>query len=106
MGLGRSVILDASWAARDDRRDAANLAAACGAELVQLCCVAPTSVTQQRIRDRLSAGTDESEADVAVARSMAARFDAWPEASVIATTGDIAESVAAAAAALTDTLIR
>jgi uncharacterized protein len=55
---------------------------------VELCCVAPLEVAQQRIRRRLEAMADPSDATPLVAAAMASRFEAWPGSSPLDTTGE------------------
>jgi len=85
LARGGSVILDASWT-NDAHRDAArSLAVELGAELTELRCTCPPDVAAARMAARHAAGDHESDADEAVAASMAADTDPWPEATVIAT---------------------
>ncbi|CAI7974405.1 conserved hypothetical protein [Frankia sp. Hr75.2] len=49
---GRSVVIDASWSSRRVRARAAELAAECDADLMQLRCVVPPRVAVARIADR------------------------------------------------------
>ncbi|MFM7061874.1 MAG: AAA family ATPase [Actinomycetes bacterium] len=83
--LGHSVILDASWV--DARhRDRARVAAdAAGAEVVELCCDAPSELVRQRIAARTERGTDPSDANLEVAEVLRARLDPWPEALLVDT---------------------
>jgi aminoglycoside phosphotransferase family enzyme/predicted kinase len=91
--LGESVILDASWSVARHRHAAREVAETTTSDLVELRCVAPTPVADQRIRARLAAGGDPSDATPVVAESMAARFHPWPEAVVVDTGGPLARSV-------------
>jgi len=99
--LGEPVVLDASWSADRHRRAARALAEDTAADLVELRCVAPAGVAAERIRARLAAGSDPSDATPAVAAAMAARFDPWPEATDLDTAGAVDSSVAPAVAAAT-----
>lgn len=92
LGLGRSVVLDATWSTSAHRALARAAADRAVADLVEIECTAPTEVTHQRIRRRLETGTDPSEATPAVADAMAERFDAWPEAARIETDRSTDES--------------
>jgi hypothetical protein len=96
LDLGESVILDASWSSAHHRDAARELAEATSSDLVELCCVAPLGVAEQRILDRLTAGGDPSDATPAVALAMADRFDPWPTASPVDTSGPVEQSVAQA----------
>jgi predicted kinase len=86
---GESVVLDATWGGADRRVDARHLAADTVSDLVELRCEAPAEVVESRVAARSRAGSDPSDATVEVARAVAARFDAWPEADLIDTTGAI-----------------
>ncbi|MDT7598683.1 MAG: uncharacterized protein QOK26_760, partial [Pseudonocardiales bacterium] len=93
LGAGEHVVVDASWTDRRYRDQAVELAAQTHAELVQLRCDAPISVTTDRILHR---GASPSDATIAVASAMAATADPWPAATTIRTTNTAAESLAPA----------
>ena len=99
LSLGETVIVDASWSAARHREAAAEVAEASASDLVELCCVAPASVAEQRIRSRLAAGGDPSDATPAVATAMAGRFDRWPSSSILDTGEALDASLAQALAA-------
>ena len=82
--------MDASWADGSVRRRARDLAEATSSNLHELCCAVPTAVAEARIAARRSDGTNASEATVDVARSMATRFDSWPEAHLVDTDAPLA----------------
>jgi len=82
LAMGESVILDASWISGAQRSAAATVAAAAGADLVQLHCVAPAGLAAQRMRRRRD---DVSDAYPAVAERMATVQVPWPDAIVIDT---------------------
>ncbi len=82
LSLGESVVLDASWSEDRHRAAARALASGTHSRLVELRCAAPAEVTFARIRDRTRTFSD---ADEQVARAMAARFGAWPQALLIET---------------------
>lgn len=84
LARGESVIADASWESPGRRAAAGALAGTAQADLVALRCVAPADVAQRRLAVR-TAGI--SDADVAVARQMAATQAPWPEAVTIDTGG-------------------
>lgn|GEM_PF-5773515 len=96
LGLGESVILDASWSSDRHRQQAAAVADATAGDLVELCCAAPAAVTEQRIRRRRAGGAGPSDATPAVAAVMAGRFDPWPSSSTIDTAGPRPASLARA----------
>jgi aminoglycoside phosphotransferase family enzyme/predicted kinase len=77
---GRSVVADASLhraAPRDVLRAAAREARA---PVVELCCVAPTELTTERLVARAAAGSDASDATPNVAAAMAGAWEPWAEA--------------------------
>jgi hypothetical protein len=88
LAYGESVVLDASFTADDGRRRARAIAAATASDLVQLRCTAPPAVAAARIRHRLAAGGDASDATPAIAAALASAADPWPEAAGVDTTGD------------------
>ena len=77
LGLGESVIVDASFIFPAQRAAAAAAAAAAHADLVQLRCAAPAEVAGQRLAAR-TGGISDADADIA--RQMAAVEAPWPEA--------------------------
>ncbi|WP_280368640.1 AAA family ATPase [Nocardia wallacei] len=90
---GRSVVLDASWGDADERDRAAHLATDTHADLVEICCTAPASVTTARITARHGG---ESEATPAIAAAMAADQAPWPTAVGLDTTAPLPDTVRAA----------
>ena len=82
LGLGESVIADASFITPGQRAAAAQAAAAAHADLVQLRCTAPAEVAGQRLAGRTGGISD---ADTGIARQMAAVEAAWLEAVTIDT---------------------
>ena len=79
--MGRTVVLDATWADESTRALAVALAERTSSELVQLRCDLPEEAATQRI-----AGRDGiSDADAVVAASLRAGFDDWPAASRVDT---------------------
>lgn len=100
LGLGESVVLDASWTDQRWRDRAAAVAAATSSELVELRCDAPAAEAALRMAARAAAGTDPSDATPEIATAMAAVADPWPWATTIDTSGSPAASLAAALAVL------
>jgi uncharacterized protein len=96
---GETVIVDASWSSARQRKAAFELAEDSASDLVELCCVAPASVTEERIRSRLATGGDPSDATPEVATAMAGRFDPWPSSFVLDTAGPHDASLVPALAA-------
>ena len=82
LGMGESVVLDASWSAARHRADAAAVAARTSSELWQLRCDVDPAVAQARLSERRG---DASDATRAVHDEMAGRFAPWDDAIVIAT---------------------
>jgi len=81
LALGESVILDASWTFAEGRAAAASVAEDTAADLVQLRCVAPLTVTTKRMHDR----TGISDADPGIATRMEADQEPWPDVITIDT---------------------
>lgn len=96
LGMGRTVILDASWTSQARREDAARIAGATNSQLIELRCVAPGEVTTARLAERRTASAS-SDATPAVAAAMASDEDLWPSATVIDTAGSFDASLAQAA---------
>jgi len=85
LSFGESVVLDASWADPDQRQLARVLATALHADVIEMRCDLPEEIAAERLRARMSAGDDASDATPAIASLMAARTTLWPEAHVIDT---------------------
>lgn len=100
LGLGESVVLDASWTDRRWRDRAAAVALATSSELVELRCDAPAAEAARRIAARAATGTDPSDATPEIGTAMAAAADPWPSATTIHTSGAPAAPLAAALAVL------
>lgn len=92
LGMGTSVVLDASWSSEAHRRAAAGLARETSAEVAALRCEAPAEVAAGRIRERRQRGGDPSDATPDIAVRMAAEFDDWPQAIAIDTSGTIEQT--------------
>ena len=80
LGLGRSVILDASWSSEAARADARLAAARTESEVIEIRADCPPEVAAARIRARRAGGRDASDADVTVAAELRERFEPWPTA--------------------------
>ncbi len=105
VGMGESVVLDATWSRSARRRDVAAMAAATGADLVALRCVAAASVAAQRMVDRQRAARSgrvevESDATPEVAEAMRSAWDDWPEAAEVDTTDGRSSALESALTAL------
>ena len=77
LGMGESVLIDATWNAAEQRAAAAALAGRLGADLVQLRCEAPADVAAARMRARTGSASD---ADPGIAAELAAAQAPWPDA--------------------------
>ena len=100
LGLGESVVLDASWMSAERRATARAVAVGTSSDLVELCCVAPHDVALHRIEERRRAGNLGSDADEGVARRMSGAGDPWPEARRVDTTVPLAATVEEAVTAV------
>lgn len=100
LGLGETVVVDASWTTEGHRELARSVAAETHSDIVELECVLSPEAAAERIRLRAERGGDASDADPAVARAMAGAADPWPSATAIDTAPDPSEVVASALAAL------
>ncbi len=87
---GVSVVLDATFSTSRWRRAARALATETVADLDEVRCVAPPAIAEARVAERLTAGSDVSDATAAVARRMAGAEEPWPEALVVETTAPVA----------------
>ncbi len=101
LGLGQSVVLDASWADDSWRGAARSLADRTCSDLAEFRCEAPPHLAASRIARRLAEHSDVSEATPEIGRTMSRAFDPWPLATVV-DTGALApdEAVALAVDAL------
>ena len=96
LGLGESVILDATWSSAANREAARRTAELSCGGFVALHCVVRPRVAERRVGRRIAAGADISMATVAVARQIAAAFDPWPESVTLDTGVTVAETLVAA----------
>lgn len=85
LGLGRTVVLDASWSSAAARAAGRELAEATSSRIVELRCTLDAAVAAGRIRARAARGGDASDADELIAARMAEVADAWPEAQAVDT---------------------
>jgi aminoglycoside phosphotransferase family enzyme len=99
LGLGASVVVDASFADARWRAEARAVAAATASDLVELRCTAPDEVAAARVSARRARERDASDATPEIAAAMRARSDSWPEATVLDTTRPVADVVGLARAA-------
>jgi aminoglycoside phosphotransferase family enzyme/predicted kinase len=99
LGLGVSVVVDASFVSARARRAARSVADEADAEMVELRCTVDRDEADRRMRSRLDAGDDASDADPAIAARLAATADPWPESTEISTEGPLEQVVDVASAA-------
>lgn len=97
---GESVILDATWAEGRHRAFARAAAERDLADIVELRCTLPDDIARARATCRAQTGGDASDADGNIAASIAAVFEAWPQAIEVSTTETPAAALEAAAAVL------
>jgi aminoglycoside phosphotransferase family enzyme/predicted kinase len=98
LGMGETVVLDATWSSARWRDRARKAAADCHADLIELRCLAPRQVADRRMIDRATAGRGASDATPEIAAVMAAVEESWPQATVIDTDQPIDRSTADAVA--------
>ncbi len=87
---GESVVVDASWNNPRRRADAKACAAASQAEVLQVCCSAPSEVRRHRLHLRAPGPSD---ADAVIAARMERHTAPWPEALPVSTGGTVDEAV-------------
>jgi aminoglycoside phosphotransferase family enzyme/predicted kinase len=93
LALGESVVLDASWTAESRRAEARDAGARTHSDVLELRCSAPPDLAARRMRRRLAAGGDPSDATPEIAAQMALAEDPWPGAEVVDTSSGPAESL-------------
>jgi uncharacterized protein len=89
LNAGESVVLDASWADAGNRVLAADLAERHGAELIELRCHVPIAEAKRRVTRRRRTERGASDARPEIVDFLDARFDDWPSATVIDTSGPL-----------------
>jgi aminoglycoside phosphotransferase family enzyme/predicted kinase len=97
LGLGESVILDASWVDASLRDAAKLMADRTSSDLIELRCIANPEEATARIMRRLSDHTDISEATPEVSLMMGRSMDPWASAVVVDTTALTPEAAVARA---------
>lgn len=96
LGMGETVVLDASWTSGAWRDRARAVAAATSADLVEFRCAASVATTSRRILRRAATGDDPSDATPEIAAAMSAHAEPWPQATTIDTEAASAEALALA----------
>ncbi len=97
LGMGESVVLDASWLSAAHRDAAREVARTTHSDLTEISCRAPLATALQRLVARRPTGHVTSDADATVATAMAEAQSPWPEAFVVDTSRPLPESVREAA---------
>lgn len=100
LGMGETVVLDASWTDESWRARARTVAVDCHADLIELRCVAPPDLAGERMKRRASLGSDPSDATPEVAAALARQQDRWPGATTIDTSGNVEDALTSALRAL------
>ena len=95
LGLGESVVVDATWASEHHRDLARQTATRSVADLVELrCAVAPqTADVRLAARPRISTAGTVSDVSPAMAAALRGSFEQWPAAHVVDTADDPESSV-------------
>jgi predicted kinase len=96
LGIGYSVVLDASWIDAQHRCEIRAVAERTSSEVVELQCATTPTLATQRIVARQAAQASASEATPQIYSAMRAMMDPWPSALVIDTSGTSAASLARA----------
>ena len=91
LGMGRSLVLDATWSREHHREMARDVARRTRSELFEIRCVLDARDARTRLLRRAREGTDASDADADIAERMAGDFDAWPQALELDTSGSVEE---------------
>ncbi|GAA4832291.1 hypothetical protein GCM10025787_09500 [Saccharopolyspora rosea] len=81
---GESVVLGASWSDAHERESARAVAHLGLSGLTELCCVAPTAITEARMAARTG---DPSDATADIAAATRGSFAPWSEADLVDTAG-------------------
>ncbi|MUN39642.1 bifunctional aminoglycoside phosphotransferase/ATP-binding protein [Actinomadura litoris] len=97
LGLGETVVLDASWTSTENRDLLAAVAGRTHANLTPLRCEAPEDVCAERMRSRPRGASD---ADAGIAAGMRAHAAPWPEAITVDTGGALSDALSQALAAV------
>ena len=85
VGMGQSVVLDASWTDNSWRDAARAVADRTHSDLGEFQCQADPQVAADRIARRLEGHADISEATPEIGRAMSRSADAWPSATSVDT---------------------
>ncbi|MEV0067926.1 MULTISPECIES: AAA family ATPase [unclassified Amycolatopsis] len=99
LGLGETVVVDASWTSAHQRAKIAAAAANTSSRLVALRCTAPDALREHRLATRMGSYSD---AGPEIAVAMATDSDAWPGSLAVDTAGSPEESVSLALALIAE----
>ncbi len=102
LGMGESVVLDASWVDPAFREAAVAVAGRTASALVEITCVADDDVADRRIEERLAARDDVSEATPAVRAALRSRQAPSSSAFILDTTDLEPDAAVTAALDLVD----
>jgi predicted kinase len=91
LGMGQSIILDASFSTERHRRIAMAVAESTSSDSYEVRCLLPTAEAARRLIARHVNHTDASDADPEIAARMAQQFDPWPEAFAVGTLPPVAD---------------
>jgi predicted kinase len=105
LGLGQTVVLDATWRDPAWRAGASSVARDASAELVELRCCTPLDVALDRAR-RGDARADPSDATQDVVRALWSQHVPWPSALAVDTSGEPGDALAVALARIRGTTPR
>lgn len=96
LGMGETVVLDASWLDTEWRTEARTVARRASADVVELRCDTPAGSAARRMEARAAAGTDPSDATPGIAARMATQAAPWPTAATVDTSGPPESALASA----------
>ncbi|MGZ6800732.1 MAG: AAA family ATPase, partial [Mycobacteriaceae bacterium] len=85
LGMGESVVLDASFADPDFREMFRRVGLTMAAHVVELRCSAPAATIEARLRDRGTRPDPYSDADLDIGRRITSQWQEWPQAATIDT---------------------
>jgi predicted kinase len=93
LAMGETVVLDATWSRAKHRTWAHDLASQASTALIEIRCDTPPDLAEERLLVRTAGSSDLSEATPSILREMTARFDPWPSANVVDTSGPQADAI-------------
>jgi uncharacterized protein len=102
LGMGETVVVDASFTTAQSRAPFRAAAAAAHADLSELRCTVPAPLAAQRVEARTLRPDRYSDADLAVALRLAREAEPWPQAQDLDTSGPLGTTIVAAATLCTE----